>query len=90
VDSLLRGSHNCRRRDQQESPNDHPVMCAAEPLLLGGGQSSASKPLVISIKATKLSTCRVPSEWSVPFDDARIEEKELAAAEPCDDAVMGL
>lgn len=33
---------------------------------------------------------RVPSDWSVPFDDAKIEEKELAGAEPCHDAVMGL
>lgn len=37
-----------------------------------------------------LRVCRVPSDWSVPFDDAKIEEKELAGAEPCDDAVMGL
>ena len=38
----------------------------------------------------EIYACRVPSDWSVPFDDAKIEEKELAGAEPCHDAVMGL
>ena len=45
---------------------------------------------LVSSEPPGLRVCRVPSDWSVPFDDAKIEEKELAGAEPCDDAVMGL
>ncbi len=45
---------------------------------------------LFSCEPPGLRVCRVPSDWSVPFDDAKIEEKELAGAEPCDDAVMGL
>lgn len=30
---------------------------------------------------TRNLDCRVPSEWSVPFDDAKIEHKELFTAE---------
>ena len=45
---------------------------------------------LFSYEPPGLRVCRVPSDWSVPFDDAKIVEKELAGAEPCDDAVMGL